>query len=100
MMEQNSLLEMKACHEASVQVLEQEQQMEKAITVRAQGLRQAHEEGILAAHPESALEGCRPHQMHSAMQDIVDAHVRSVQNDSISNDDDLTVAYWQLNDNQ
>ena len=99
LVEQSSLPEMKAYHEASVQVSQQDDQLQKAIAIRAEELRQAQEEGILAEDPGSALEGCRPDQMRNAMQDITDAHIRSIDKDSI-NSDNLTAAYHQLNDDQ
>jgi len=97
--EKSSLPEMKSYHEMNVQISEQEQDMEKAITERAQSMRQAQEEGVAAEDQESAFDGCRTDHLRTAMQDVIDAHVRSVQQNTADNGD-LTEAYNELNEDQ
>jgi len=97
--EKHGFLEMQRYHEANTNTTEQDQEEEKAITERAERITAAQEKETTTEDRESVFEGCRVDVVQSAMQDVIDTHVRSVSRDN-EHSDQLSADYNQLNADQ
>jgi len=82
----NILLDMKEYHEKQVQTSQQEEQMEKTVNERAERMKKRTGRGRSRGPRMCAFDGCRTDQLRTAMQDVVDAHIRSAQKDRTDSD--------------
>jgi len=79
---------MKHYHEKEVRTSQQEEQMEKTV----KDVVEVEDQGC-------AFDGCRTDHLRTAMQDVVDAHIRSAQKDR-TDSDSLAATYNTLNCDQ
>jgi len=77
---------MKEYHEKQVQTSQQEEQMEKTVNERAERMKKRTGRGRSRGPRMCAFDGCRTDQLRTAMQDVVDAHIRSAQKDRTDSD--------------
>jgi len=95
----NILLDMKEYHEKQVQTSQQEEQMEKTVNERAERMKKTEQDVIEVEDQGCAFDSCRTDQLRTAMQDVVDTHIRSAQKDR-TDSDSLAAAYSTLNCDQ
>ena len=97
--EKHDFSETQRYHEANTNTTEQEQEEEKAITERAERITAAQEKKTTTEDRERVFEGCRFDVVQSAMQDVIDTHIRSVSCDN-EHSDRLSADCNQLNADQ
>jgi len=93
--EKDRLPEMKMYHKNNVHTSRQKEQIKKNINERAQSIKEAQEEDV-ELNQESAFENCQTYQLRSAMQEVLNTHTTTVQQNDNDNDD-LAATYNALN---
>lgn len=88
-------------HEKILKIYEDDKTIEKAVSERAKQLRDNENDtrmdDLTVDAPSGAFDGCAVNHLQAAMQDVCDAHQRTLQE---NNQQDIDLLYIQLNVDQ
>jgi len=90
---------MKQYHKKEEKTSQQEKQIEETVNERAKRMKKTEQDVMEVEDQGCAFDGCRTDQLRTAMQDVVDVHIRSAQKDR-TDSDSLAAAYNTLNRDQ
>ena len=77
---------MKQYHKKEEKTSQQEKQIEETVNERAKRMKKTEQDVMEVEDQGCAFDSCRTDQLRTAMQDVVDAHIRSAQKDRTDSD--------------